>query len=50
VTVDEIEKETGIDFFSSLDDKLENQNEGKINTASGINERINRYFKKMLEN
>ena len=24
VTVDEIEKETGIDFFSGLDDKLEN--------------------------
>jgi len=34
VTVDEIEKETGIDFFSGLDDILENQLEGSINTGS----------------
>jgi DNA/RNA endonuclease G (NUC1) len=33
VTVDEIEKETGIDFFAGLDAKLENQLEGNINTA-----------------
>ena len=32
VTVDQIELETGIDFFSSLDDNLENQLEGNINT------------------
>ena len=31
VTVDEIEKETGIDFISGLDDKLENQLEGSKN-------------------
>ena len=31
VTVDEIEKETGIDFFSGLDDKLENQLESNVN-------------------
>ena len=34
VNVDKIEEETGIDFFSGLDDKLENQLEGSINTAS----------------
>ncbi|BBE18587.1 hypothetical protein AQPE_2750 [Aquipluma nitroreducens] len=33
MTVYEIEKETGIDFFSGLDDKLENQLKGNINTA-----------------
>ena len=31
VTVEEIEKETGIDFFSGLEDKLENQLEGTVN-------------------
>ena len=34
VKVDEIEQQTGIDFFSGLDDKIENQLEGSINTAS----------------
>lgn len=34
VNVDKIEQETGIDFFSGLDDKLENQLESNINTAS----------------
>ena len=34
VTVDEIEKETGIDFFSGLDDTLENHLEGSIITGS----------------
>jgi len=34
VKVDEIEKETGIDFFSGLDDSLENQLEGSINKAN----------------
>lgn len=33
VTVDEIEHETGIDFFSGLDEKIENQLEGNINTS-----------------
>jgi endonuclease G len=33
VAVDKIEKETGIDFFSGLDDQLENQLEGNANTA-----------------
>ena len=33
VPVDEIEKETGIDFFSGLDDQLENKQEGSINTT-----------------
>ena len=32
VKVDEIEQKTGIDFFSGLDDKLENQLESNINT------------------
>ena len=32
VKVDEIEQKTGIDFFSGLDDKLENQLESSINT------------------
>jgi endonuclease G len=34
VKVDEIEQKTGIDFFSGLDDKLENQLESSINTDS----------------
>lgn len=34
VKVDSIESLTGIDFFSGLDDKVENQLEGGINTAS----------------
>jgi len=34
VTIDEIEKQTGIDFFSGLDDQLENQLEGNIVTSN----------------
>ena len=30
VTVDQIEQQTGIDFFSGLEDKLENQLEGSV--------------------
>lgn len=33
VPVDEIEAETGIDFFPGLENKLENQLEGSVNTA-----------------
>lgn len=33
VKVDDIEQQTGIDFFSGLDDKLENQLEGSVNTT-----------------
>ncbi len=33
VTVDQIEEKTGIDFFPGLEDKLENQIEGSVNTA-----------------
>lgn len=33
VTVDEIESQTGIDFFPGLEDKVENQLEGSINTT-----------------
>jgi len=33
VTVDEIEKLTGIDFFSQLDDSIENQLENTFNTS-----------------
>lgn len=33
VTVDQIEQRTGIDFFPALDDKLENQMEGSVNTT-----------------
>lgn len=33
VTVDQIEEKTGIDFFPGLEDKLENQLEGSVNTA-----------------
>jgi endonuclease G len=34
VTVDEIEKQTGIDFFSGLDDKIETQLESSISTTN----------------
>lgn len=34
VPVDEIEKQTGIDFFSELNDQLENQLEGSMNTTN----------------
>lgn len=34
VSVDEVEKQTGIDFFSGLDDKNENQMESTVNTGS----------------
>jgi len=34
VKVDDIEKQTGIDFFPGLDDKLENQLEGEIHTEN----------------
>lgn len=34
VSVDEIEKQTGIDFFSGLDDKIETQLESSISTAN----------------
>ena len=36
VTVDEIEKETGIDFFSGLDDQLENQLESNIQMENWV--------------
>jgi endonuclease G len=32
VKVDEIEQQTGIDFFTGLDDNLEDKIEGSINT------------------
>jgi len=34
VTVDEIEKETGIDFFPGLNDELENQLESNVNVEN----------------
>lgn len=34
VTVDEIEKETGVDFFPELNDQLENQLEGNIDASN----------------
>ena len=34
VSVDEVEKQTGIDFFSGLDDKIENQLESTVNKGS----------------
>lgn len=34
VSVDEVEKLTGIDFFSGLDDQTENQMESTVNTGS----------------
>lgn len=36
VPVDEIEAQTGIDFFPGLEDKVENQLEGSINTTGWI--------------
>lgn len=34
VSVDEVERQTGIDFFSGLDDRIENQMESTVNTGS----------------
>lgn len=34
VTIDKIEKQTGVDFFFELNDQLENQLEGNINTTN----------------
>lgn len=34
VSVDEIEKQTGIDFFSGLDDKIEAQLEASTSTSN----------------
>lgn len=34
VSIDEVERQTGIDFFSGLDDRIENQMESTVNTDS----------------
>ena len=37
VSIDEIEERTGIDFFSALDDSIENETEKNINLSEWKN-------------